>query len=89
MLAFARNYEMKKEVADIPELVHGMTELLQRSIGPSFNIEIRFPLALKPIEVDTNQLELALLNLTLNARDAMAGWRRHHIGRTGRKHSSW
>ena len=71
MLAFARNYELKKEVAGVPELVRGMTELLQRSVGPSFNIETRFPLALKPIEVDTNQLELALLNLTLNARDAM------------------
>jgi PAS domain S-box-containing protein len=71
MLAFARNYEATMEVVGIPELVRGMTELLQRSVGPSFNIETRFPLALKPVEVDTNQLELALLNLTLNARDAM------------------
>ena len=72
MLAFARNYELKQEVIGIPELVRGMTELLQRSVGPTFNIETRFPLALKPIEVDANQLELALLNLTLNARDAMS-----------------
>ncbi|MGC2687423.1 MAG: PAS domain S-box protein, partial [Pseudolabrys sp.] len=71
MLAFARNYELNKEVTSIPDLVRGMTELLQRSIGPSFNLETHFPLSLKPIEVDTNQLELALLNLTLNARDAM------------------
>jgi PAS domain S-box-containing protein len=71
MLAFARNYELKKEVTRVPELVRGMTELLQRSVGPSFNIETRFPLSLKPVEVDANQLELALLNLTLNARDAM------------------
>jgi PAS domain S-box-containing protein len=71
MLAFARNYELKQEVIGIPELVRGMTELLQRSVGSAFNIETRFPLALKPIEVDANQLELALLNLTLNARDAM------------------
>src|SRR6476646_2813493 len=48
-----------------------MTDLLQRSLGPSFNLETRFPLSLKPVEVDANQLELALLNLTLNARDAM------------------
>jgi PAS domain S-box-containing protein len=73
MLAFSRNYELKQEVIGIPELVRGMTDLLQRSVGPSFNIETRFPLWLKPIEVDVNQLELALLNLTLNARDAMAG----------------
>jgi PAS domain S-box-containing protein len=71
MLAFARNYELSKEVTGVPELVRGMTDLLQRSIGPSFNLETRFPLSLKPVEVDANQLELALLNLTLNARDAM------------------
>ena len=71
MLAFARNYELNKEVTGIPELVRGMTELLQRSVGPSFNLETHFPLTLKPVEVDSNQLELALLNLTLNARDAM------------------
>jgi PAS domain S-box-containing protein len=71
MLAFARNYELNKEVIGVPELVRGMTDLLQRSIGPSFSLEIHFPPSLKPIEVDTNQLELALLNLTLNARDAM------------------
>jgi PAS domain S-box-containing protein len=71
MLAFARNYELKKEVTGVPELVRGMTELLQRSVGPSYSVETRFPLALKPVEVDANQLELALLNLSLNARDAM------------------
>jgi|RhiMethySRZTD1v2_1073278.scaffolds.fasta_scaffold311418_1 PAS domain S-box-containing protein len=71
MLAFARYHEFKKDVVSIPELVHGMTELLQRSLGPSFNLETRFPLALKPVEVDANQFELAVLNLTLNARDAM------------------
>jgi PAS domain S-box-containing protein len=72
MLAFARNYELNKEVIAIPDLVRGMTELLQRSLGPTFNLETRFPLILKPVEVDSNQLELALLNLTLNARDAMS-----------------
>jgi CheY-like chemotaxis protein len=48
-----------------------MTDLLQRSIGPPFNLETRFPLSVKPVEADANQLELALLNLALNARDAM------------------
>jgi PAS domain S-box-containing protein len=71
MLAFARNYELNKEVVGIPDLVRGMTDLLQRSIGPSYNLETRFPLSLKPVDVDANQLELALLNLALNARDAM------------------
>ena len=71
ILAFARNNELTKEAIDVSRLVHGMKELLERSIGPSFNIEIRFPLSLKPVEADANQLELALLNLSLNARDAM------------------
>jgi PAS domain S-box-containing protein len=71
MLAFARNYELKKEVTGVPELVRGMTELLQRSLGPSVNLETHFPLSVKSVEVDVNQLELAILNLTLNARDAM------------------
>jgi len=50
-----------------------MTDMLQRSLGPSVGIETRFPLVLKPIRADSNQLEMALLNLTLNARDAMPG----------------
>ena len=70
MLAFARNNEIKKEVISIPEIVRGMTELLQRSVGPSFDVR-PISLVLKPVEADANQLELALLNLTLNARDAM------------------
>ena len=43
MLAFARNYELNKEVIGIPDLVRGMTELLQRSLGPTFNLENSFP----------------------------------------------
>jgi CheY-like chemotaxis protein len=58
-------------VITIPELVRGMTDLLQRSLGPSIRIETRFPLLLAPVEADTNQLEMVLLNLMVNSRDAM------------------
>jgi PAS domain S-box-containing protein len=71
MLAFARRQELNVETIHVPELVLGMTELLQRSVGQSVSIETRFPLALKPIRADGNQLEMALLNLAVNARDAM------------------
>jgi PAS domain S-box-containing protein len=71
MLAFARRQELKSETVHIPGLVLGMTELLQRSLGQSVSIETRFPLALKPVRADANQMEMALLNLAVNARDAM------------------
>ncbi|HEY5054751.1 MAG TPA: PAS domain S-box protein [Acidobacteriaceae bacterium] len=73
MLAFARRQNLKQEVVDIPNLVRGMRELLERSLGPSITIETRFPLAVDKALVDPNQLELALLNLAVNARDAMPG----------------
>ena len=72
MLAFARNQELEQEIIDIPQLVRGMTDLLQRSVGATIRIETHFPLVLKPVLADANQLEMALLNLTVNARDAMA-----------------
>jgi CheY-like chemotaxis protein len=71
MLAFARRQDLKPEPVDIPDLVKGMTDLLQRSIGPMVRIETHFPLGLPRARVDANQLELALLNLVVNARDAM------------------
>ena len=73
MLAFARRQELKQEAIDIPDLVRGMTELLQGSLGSAVSLELRCPLALPPVLGDANQLELALLNLAVNARDAMPG----------------
>lgn len=71
LLAFARRQELKLETVDIATLIRGMSELLQGSLGPTITIETRFPLLLKPVTADANQLELALLNLAVNARDAM------------------
>jgi PAS domain S-box-containing protein len=71
MLAFARRQELHPKIVNLPLLVHSMTDLLKRSLGPSVVIETRFPLTLSKVQVDTNQLELALLNLAVNARDGM------------------
>jgi PAS domain S-box-containing protein len=71
MLAFARKQELKLTVVDIAQLVRGMAELLQRAIGPRVAIETRFPLVIQSVYADPAQLELAILNLAVNARDAM------------------
>lgn len=71
LLAFARKQELNLRSIDLPALVRGMTDLLRRTIGPLIVIEARLPDTLAAIQADANQLELALLNLTMNARDAM------------------
>jgi PAS domain S-box-containing protein len=71
MLVFARRHDLNPQPIDFPVLVRGMGEMLERSLGPSILIETRFPLNLPRIKTDPNQLEMALLNLMVNARDAM------------------
>ncbi|HKW52256.1 MAG TPA: response regulator, partial [Stellaceae bacterium] len=72
MLAFARRQELSPEAVDVAQLVGGMAEMLRRSLGPSIEVAMQFETDLALIRVDPNQLELAILNLALNARDAMA-----------------
>jgi signal transduction histidine kinase len=71
MLAFARRQELRPEAVDIVNLVDSMIEMLRRSVGPTILVSADFEMELPPIRVDPNQLELALLNLAVNARDAM------------------
>ncbi|WP_136163444.1 hybrid sensor histidine kinase/response regulator [Sphingomonas flavalba] len=71
MLAFARRQHLNPEPVDVPQLVRGMRDLLQRTLGPSHPIRLQFPLSLPHVLADANQLEMALLNLAVNARDAM------------------
>ena len=71
MLAFARRQELSFEAVDVQGLIRGMSDLLERSIGPAVAIETRIPVRLAAARTDANQLEASLLNLVVNARDAM------------------
>ena len=73
LLAFARRQALIPQSVDVAALVQGMTDLVQRSIGPGVHVTVELPMALPPVRIDPNQLELALLNLAVNARDAMPG----------------
>ena len=72
MLAFARRQDLVAERLDVPDLVRNIAELVQRTMGPAWPLELVFPASLSPVLADPNQLEMALLNLAVNARDAMA-----------------
>ena len=71
MLAFARRQELKPVAVDVTSLVLGMRDLLERSLGPTISLVCQFPEDLRSVLIDANQLELAILNLAVNARDAM------------------
>jgi signal transduction histidine kinase len=71
LLAFSRRQELKPEAVDFKQLVQGMDELLRRAVGHGIECRLDFPEDLPPVLADANQLELALLNVALNARDAM------------------
>src|SRR6202050_1420679 len=71
LLAFSRRQELKPQAVDFAQLVNGMEELLKRAVGHGITFSSEFPSDLPPLLVDANQLELALLNVALNARDAM------------------
>ena len=71
MLAFARQQDLQTHALDLKKLVIGIRELLVRTLGPQFELKLDLSDDLPPAEVDGNQIELAILNLVINARDAM------------------
>ncbi|MCP1625096.1 hybrid sensor histidine kinase/response regulator [Pseudomonas nitroreducens] len=73
MLAFARKQRLFPQPIQLPVLLQDMSELLVSSLGPTISLETRFPLQLDCVMSDQNQLELAIINLATNARDAMPG----------------
>ncbi len=71
LLAFSRQHPLEVKAVDINRLVQGMSELLRRTIGEAVTIETVLAGGLWKTAVDPNQLENAVLNLAVNARDAM------------------
>src|SRR5690349_3100751 len=71
LLAFARRQELKVEFVTLQKLIPEMLDFLLHSVGPNIEIRAEISPEVEAIDVDANQLELALINLAVNARDAM------------------
>ncbi|MCJ9705065.1 MULTISPECIES: ATP-binding protein [unclassified Bradyrhizobium] len=71
LLAFSRRQKLRPQPVDVAAQIGGMRELLDRSLRGDVHVEFDFPDSLWPVEVDPGELELVMLNLAVNARDAM------------------
>ena len=71
LLAFARRQELKVSVVSLQRLMPEMLDFVRQTVGPNISIHFAAAPEVSPVEVDANQLELALINLAVNARDAM------------------
>jgi PAS domain S-box-containing protein len=71
LLAFARRQPLQPVAVDLKQVVEGMAELLSSTTGPQVKVAVEVADDLPPAMADPNQLEMALLNLAVNARDAM------------------
>jgi PAS domain S-box-containing protein len=72
LLAFSRRQTLDPKPTDVNRLIGGMEELIRRTVGPAVELEVVGAGGLWPTKIDPSQLENALLNLCINARDAMA-----------------
>ncbi|WP_336490942.1 hybrid sensor histidine kinase/response regulator [Methylobacterium nigriterrae] len=73
LLAFSRRQTLDPKPTNVNALINGMEELIRRTVGPEITVEVVGAAGSWPALVDPNQLENALLNLCINARDAMPG----------------
>jgi PAS domain S-box-containing protein len=72
LLAFSRRRPLNPEALDLPTHLSGMREMLDASLGGDIHVEMTFAPEVWPVEVDAGEMELAVLNLCVNARDAMS-----------------
>jgi len=73
LLAFSRKQALRPEPVDVSKLAHGMVDLLRRTLGEAIEVEVVRGAELWPSRIDPGQLENSILNLAINARDAMSG----------------
>ncbi|WP_457092578.1 PAS domain-containing protein [Microvirga sp. P5_D2] len=71
LLAFARRQPLQPTAVDLPQLIEGMADLVASTSGPRVKVVVDASEGLPPVKADPNQLEMAILNLAVNARDAM------------------
>ena len=73
LLAFARRQPLDPKLTDVSHLITGMSDFFRRTLGENIDLVIRGSATLWQVEVDPSQMETAILNLVVNAKDAMAG----------------
>ncbi len=73
LLAFSRRQPLSPEAVDLNQRISALTQMLERTLGRGVETRCVLDPALSPIHIDANQLDVAILNLAVNARDAMAG----------------
>lgn len=73
LLAFSRRQSLSPEVIDISERIKGLSSLLERTLGNGTQVHSAFDPAPTLVRIDPNQFDVAILNLAVNARDAMNG----------------
>ncbi|MGZ2411816.1 PAS domain S-box-containing protein [Sphingomonas sp. F9_3S_D5_B_2] len=71
LLAFARRQPLQPRAVNLASLVQSMSDLVASTSGPRVTLNVDVPEALPAVQADPNQLEMAILNLAVNARDAM------------------
>ena len=71
LLAFSRKQVLRTDVVDVNQIVRGVTRLLERVIGENIRLEMELAQALPPVVADPGMIEQVLVNLAVNARDAM------------------